>query len=238
MYGKLFDSMYDGTLYGQWEALITFQQMIILADADGIIDITPLALSARTGIPIDIVSKGIKVLGSPDPYSRTEGEEGRRIILIDDHRPWGWMIVNHNKYKHLQDADTIREQTKERVRKHREGKKGAVSNDVTDGNGRKQTVTDGNGSKRYTDTDTDIINICSFDTFWYAYPKKQNKKKAQTAFNRLSEKKKLAAIEDIKTRYQDTEHQFIPYASTYLNGERWEDEGNKPTNNQPWDDAI
>lgn len=150
MYGKLFSSMYDGTLYGQWEALITFQQMIILADADGTVDITPPALAARTGIPLDIITKGIETLESPDPYSRTEGEDGRRITRIDEHRPWGWSIVNHAKYKHLQDSDTVREQTRERVRKHREKKR-----IVTGGNVEKRTVTDGNGSKRHTDTDTD-----------------------------------------------------------------------------------
>ena len=62
MYGKIFESMYDGTLYGQWEALITFQQMIVLADKEGFIEITPPALSARTGIPLEIIQKGIEIL--------------------------------------------------------------------------------------------------------------------------------------------------------------------------------
>jgi len=35
--------MYEGTLYGQWEAIITFQQLIVLATEDGIIDMTPPA---------------------------------------------------------------------------------------------------------------------------------------------------------------------------------------------------
>ena len=54
MYGKIFESMYDGSMYGQWEAIITMQQMIVLADKDGIVDITPPALSARTSIPLEI----------------------------------------------------------------------------------------------------------------------------------------------------------------------------------------
>lgn len=138
MYGKLFDSMYDSTLAEDWRALITFQQMIVLCDADGMIDMTPQALSRRTGIPIEYIKAGIEILEKPDPYSRTPDQNGVRIELIDDHRPWGWHIVNHEKYKTLQDADTIRAQTRERVRKHRE---------------MKRTVTDGNDQKRHTDTD-------------------------------------------------------------------------------------
>lgn len=142
MYGKIFDSIYEGTLYGQWEALVTFQQMIVLCDADGMIDMTPQAIAARTSIPLKIIKKGIAVLEAPDPFSRTPDQEGRRIELIDAHRPWGWHIVNHEKYMRMQDADMIRAQTRERVRKHR-----AAKDTVT--------VTDGNVSKRYTDTDTD-----------------------------------------------------------------------------------
>jgi hypothetical protein len=139
MYGKIFDSMYEGTLYGHWEAIVTLQQMIVLASADGVVDMTPQAIAARTSIPLEIITKGIGILSEPDPYSRTPGEEGRRIGLIDAHRPWGWYIVNHNKYRSLQDMDTIREQTRERVRRHRE---------------QKRTVTEGNGQKRHTDADT------------------------------------------------------------------------------------
>ena len=142
MYGKVFTSIYQGTLYGQWEALVTFIQMIVLCDADGMIDMTPHAISARTSIPLDIIMKGIGVLEAPDPYSRTPDQEGRRIERIDAHRPWGWHIVNHDMYMRLQDADMVRAQTKERVRKHRLAKESV-------------TVTDGNGSKRYTDIDID-----------------------------------------------------------------------------------
>jgi hypothetical protein len=140
VYGKIFDSMYRGTLYGQWEAIVTFQQFIVLCDADGIVDYTPPAIASITSIPLEIIQKGIEVLSKPDPYSRTPDSEGKRIELIDAHRPWGWVIVNHKKYQSLQDSDTVREQTRERVRRHRD---------------MKRSVTDGNGPKRHTDTNTD-----------------------------------------------------------------------------------
>lgn len=219
--------MYDGTLYGQWEAIVTFQQMIVLADADGIVDMTPQAIAARTSIPFEIIKKGLGILEAEDPYSRTPGQDGRRIELIDAHRPWGWHIVNHEKYKRMQDADTVRAQTRERVRKHRESK---------DSNAEKRTVTDSNGQKRHTDTNTDTdTHKPDFLTFWTAYPRKAAKQDAIKAFEKLnlshgSFGEVLAALESAKAseQWQRDEGKFIPHASTWLNGRRFEDEGHTP----------
>jgi len=73
MYGKLFTQMYDGTLAtkGPWQALVTFQQMLILCDKDGVIDMTPEAISRRTTIPIEIIEIGIPALEEVDPASRS-----------------------------------------------------------------------------------------------------------------------------------------------------------------------
>ena len=150
MYGKLFESMYDGTLVESWQALITFQQMIILCDADGTIDMTPGAISRRTGIPLEHIEAGIEVLENPDPHSRSDGEEGRRIVRLDGHRSWGWYLVNHKKYKHLQDTDTVRAQNRERKRRQREREKAS-----RDGHEESRNVTQCHAPSRYTDTDTD-----------------------------------------------------------------------------------
>lgn len=144
MYGKIFTSIYDGTLAEDWRALITFQQFIILCDADGMVDMTPQSISRRTGIPIEHIIAGIEVLGKNDKYSRTPDQNGKRIELIDDHRAWGWHIINHEKYKNMRDLDEIRAQTRERVRKHRDKKKCNAD------------VTQCNGVLRYIDIDADI----------------------------------------------------------------------------------
>jgi len=123
MYGKIFESMYDGTLYGQWEALITFQQMIVLADKEGFIDITPPALAARTSIPLEIIQKGIETLESDDPYSRTSGQNGKRIERMTNSRPWGWKIVNYKKYLHMASREDKLRSDRERIAKKREDQK-------------------------------------------------------------------------------------------------------------------
>jgi uncharacterized protein YdaU (DUF1376 family) len=69
-----------------------------------------------------------------------------------------------------------------------------------------------------------------FNLFWEAYPKKQgDKKKALGAWkkNKL-DLKAPEIIADVNRRKTDhaqwQDKQFIPYPTTYLNGERWNDE--------------
>lgn len=119
MYGKIFASMYDGTLGRHWEALITLQQMIVLCDSDGVVDMTVEALSRRTGIPLELIRKGIAKLEEPDPESRNPDFEGRRILRLDEHRTWGWMIANYRKYREVRDQDERRAQTRKAVAKWR-----------------------------------------------------------------------------------------------------------------------
>lgn len=119
MYGKLFASMYDGSLYGNWKAIVTFQQMIVLCGPDGVVDMTPQALAARTSIPLEVITDGIAVLEAPDQYSRSPQEDGRRIERLDDHRPWGWRIVNYRKYRLMVSAEEKREADRVRLAEKR-----------------------------------------------------------------------------------------------------------------------
>jgi uncharacterized phage protein (TIGR02220 family) len=122
MYGKIFVQMYDGTLgtKGPWQALVTFQQLIILADKNGHVDMTPEAISRRTTIPLAVIEAGLKELTQPDPQSRTPSEDGRRIVLLSENRQWGWRIVNYDQYRKIRSEDERREYHKQYMRKRRE----------------------------------------------------------------------------------------------------------------------
>lgn len=146
MYGKLFDQMYKGTLADDWQALVTFQQMIIMSDPDGVIDVTPGHISRHTGIPVEVISAGVAALERPDPHSRTPDMEGKRIVRLEEHRDWGWYIVNHEKYKNMKDMDEVRAANRERKRQQRERAKSHTES---------QGVTEGHAESQHTDTDTD-----------------------------------------------------------------------------------
>lgn len=163
MYGKIFDSIYDGTLRANWKALVTFQQLIILSSSEGVIDMTPHAIHGRTGIPIDIIEEGLKHLAEPDPYSRSSSEEGRRIVLIDEHRPWGWRIVNHAYYKKLITRDDKLKADRERIAEKREEerlRKSVVSQPVAESSKESTGVESVEDvAHAVTDADTDTKQI-------------------------------------------------------------------------------
>lgn len=69
----------------------------------------------------------------------------------------------------------------------------------------------------------------AFDEFWSRYPRKVGKKAARRAWDRLDHDSRLAAIDAIDAHTQvwwkeGRSSATIPHASTWLNGERWEDE--------------
>lgn len=124
MYGKIWGSMFDGSLVASgWEAIITFMVLIVLADKDGEVDMTPQALSNRTTIPLDILEKGLAQLMEPDPYSRNDHSDGRRIELAYPGRDWGWRIVNYETYAKAVNREALRAHWREQYHEGKEGEK-------------------------------------------------------------------------------------------------------------------
>src|SRR5277367_4375580 len=105
----MFKSIFDGSLYGQFEPTVVFMAMLVIAEREGIVDMTPQAIAARCGFPVEVVLRGIAELEKPDPLSRTPDEEGRRIIRLEDTRSWGWRITNYEKYEKIRSAEERRE---------------------------------------------------------------------------------------------------------------------------------
>lgn len=128
MYGKLFAQMYDGTLgtKGPWQALVTFQQLVILADQQGVVDMTIEAIARRTTIPLEIITEGIQALEQPDPHSRSPALEGRRIERLNEDRDWGWHIVNYAHYRAIRTQDERREYMRTYQRQRRAGVKAST----------------------------------------------------------------------------------------------------------------
>ena len=115
----MFRSIFDGSLYGQFEPTVVFMAMLVLAEREGIVDMTPQAIAARSGFPLDVVERGIAELEKPDPQSRTPDEEGRRITLLEDTRNWGWRITNYEKYEKIRSAEERREYFRLKKREQR-----------------------------------------------------------------------------------------------------------------------
>ncbi len=101
MYAKIFNQIYDSSIADNWKVRIVFQDLLILANSDGVVDMTHEAISRRTKLPLGMVKQAISELESPDERSRSHNEDGRRLIKLDPLRDWGWQIVNFIEYRNI-----------------------------------------------------------------------------------------------------------------------------------------
>ena len=116
---KIFEQIYDSSIAEDWHVRVVFQDMLILANKDGIVDRTPEAIARRTNVPLETVLEAIPRLEAGDPASRTPDEDGRRIVRLDAHRNWGWRIVNYQKYRESATKDMLRMAEADRKRAYR-----------------------------------------------------------------------------------------------------------------------
>ena len=97
--------------------------LLVLADETGAVDMTLEAIARRTNVPINEVKNYIDQLCQPDSKSRSQVEEGKRLMPLDSNRDWGWQIVNYHHYRKLRDQETMRLYFRDAQRKYRAKRK-------------------------------------------------------------------------------------------------------------------
>lgn len=238
MYAKIFRQIYDGTLAADWQALVTFQQLLVLADPEGVVDMTPDAISRTTGIPLVHIQAGLKSLVEPDTMSRTPTAEGRRILPIAEHRDWGWTIVNIEHYRGMKDADQQRAYHRNWYHEHRSKQARLDQETQTNSNELKPTQDKKKKKKSYEEeTDNrlgppDPDSDPEFLAAWKIYPKRPNNSR-QAAWEAFRKSVKrgadpVAVTQGVKA-YADycaaTEKsgEYIKQAATFFGpGKHWE----------------
>src|SRR5258708_33826544 len=91
--------------------------MLLIADKTrtGIVDMPVERLAARAGLSLPQTLEGLALLSAPDKESRSDLEEGRRLVPIRDDPSRGWRLVNYDEYAAIIRAEQEREQTRARV---------------------------------------------------------------------------------------------------------------------------
>jgi hypothetical protein len=120
MYAKLFASLYQGTLRGRAHEILVFTNLLAHTGKDGTVDKHFRAIADETGLTLDEVKAAIAVLEAADPESRSQDEEGARIVRMDEHRAWGWRVVNHGKYRAIRSEEDRAEQNRLAQQRFRE----------------------------------------------------------------------------------------------------------------------
>jgi hypothetical protein len=155
MFAKIFTQILDSSIAEDYRVRHIFEDLLKLCDPNGVVDMTRESIARRLNVPVEIVRDGIAKLETPDPQSRNPDHDGRRIMRLDEHRDWGWSIVNYDLYRGIASEEDRRQRTKARVQKLRERRKqpdlpsvepgSADSNaPVTPGNAGNAPVTPGN----------------------------------------------------------------------------------------------
>jgi hypothetical protein len=119
MYAKIFSQIFDSSIAEDYRVRHVFEDLLKLCDKEGVVDMTPEAVARRTNVPLEEVKYGISELMKPDPRSRSHDHEGRRLILVDSHRDWGWIIVNYQFYRAIQDEESRRAAYRDAKRRQR-----------------------------------------------------------------------------------------------------------------------
>lgn len=123
LYARIFLQILDSSLAEDYQTRHVFEDLLKLCNQDGVVDMTREAISRRTNIPLEIVNRAIEKLEGPDPHSRDPEDSGRRLVRLDDHRDWGWRIVNHQKYESIRVNNDMREWNATRMAHYRSNKK-------------------------------------------------------------------------------------------------------------------
>lgn len=121
MYGKIFESLYEGSMVGSgaktfavWGYVIAHMRKDDEVGAQ--VEINPKLLGFILGeLEEDIVAV-IEALCSPDPSSRTPDEGGRRLIRMGQ---YSYRVVNGAKYMDIRNAEERREYFRNAKRKER-----------------------------------------------------------------------------------------------------------------------
>lgn len=116
-YTKLFNSIVTSTIWTEDDKTrILWITMLAIADQHGEIHASIPGLARIAGITTQEAEKAIEKFLSPDIYSKTPDNEGRRIATIEG----GWEILNHAKYRKMASLADQKESNAKRQKRHRD----------------------------------------------------------------------------------------------------------------------
>ena len=117
MYGKIFESLYEGSMVGAGPTIFAvWGYCIAKADSNGIVILNPALLAPIIGTSRVDVEQAIEYLTSPDPHSKNPEHEGRRLINVSG---YAYTVVSHAIYRDIKTNQDRREYMREYMRKRR-----------------------------------------------------------------------------------------------------------------------
>jgi hypothetical protein len=126
-YTKLFYDIILSTVWREKDPTrLVWITMLAMRNKYHIVEASLPGLADCARVSMEDCQEALRVLSSPDPWSRTKDFEGRRIEEADG----GWLILNGEKFRRRMSEEERREKNAIYQRNYRERKKN-VSNDLT-----------------------------------------------------------------------------------------------------------
>lgn len=116
MYGKCYESMYDGSMIGAGLNVFAVWNYIITKARGGCVEINPKLLAFTLGGKESEVESALKFLCQPDAKSRSRLDEGRRIVKEGQFQ---YRLVNWKFYQKIRNEDDRRDYNRRKQAEYR-----------------------------------------------------------------------------------------------------------------------
>lgn len=231
-YTKLFSSITESTVWGEpYSTRIVWVAMLAMSDAKGNVYGSIPGLARRANVTVQEAELALAAFMSPDQYSRTKDEDGRRIEEVDG----GWKLINHAKYSAVRNAEERAAYKRDWDRKNRPSGHQRQKESESDSPTKvRQSPAEPTAPTTLALTPTPekqkalVRQAARFPEFWDAYPVKKGKAEAEAKWKaRGLDSIADRIITDVQAR-KASDRQWLdgyaPHGSTYVNGRGWEDD--------------
>lgn len=128
-YTKLWSSIVHSTVWQEsLSTKVTWITMLALCDSRGYVGASIPGLAHLAGVSIPECEAALAAFLAPDPYSRTQEHEGRRITVEEG----GWRILNYEKHREGVADEERRTLNRESQRRSRARRAKAAENEPPD----------------------------------------------------------------------------------------------------------
>ncbi len=254
-YTKLFNEIIMSTIWREPNHVrILWVTMLAIKDRYHVVNASTPGLSDAARISLNECEQALEILSSPDSYSRTKDNEGRRIKKCEG----GWIILNGEVYRNKMSLDERREYNRLKQKEYRERDK------AIKGRGSVKSCVQSSTQCIHTDTDTDTKdNIIikplkqkyskEFELMWSGYPDRAGSNPKKRAFKAWLARIKEGASEDAMakgvSRYKvfaketgKIGSEFVMQAATFLGADenfnsKWDLPKQNPEDIRPRNDS-
>ena len=197
-YTKLFSEIVMSTVWREKDTTrLVWITMLALRNRHHVVEGSVPGLADCARVSIKACRSALKVLSEPDPDSRSQELDGRRIQEVDG----GWFIINGEKYRRKMSEDERREKNAIYQKNHRERKKSVSTKvDISAKSAQTEEETETKKNKKAAFAVPSILNqIVGFPMAWECFKEMRQAKRAKLTdraaeiiLTRLSEKPERA----------------------------------------------